>query len=36
MDPPPSDVIVADILMMIVLLIGINIHLDDLSVVDKR
>lgn len=36
MDPPPSDVIVADCLMMIGLLIGINIHVDDLSIVDKR
>lgn len=36
MDPPPSDSIVADCLMMIGLLIGINIHVDDLSVVDKR
>ena len=36
MDPPPSDAIVADCLMMIGLLIGINIHVDDLSVVDKR
>ena len=36
MDPPPSDVIVADCLMMLGLLIGINIHMDDLSVVDKR
>ena len=36
MDPPPSDAIVADCLMMIGLLIGINIHMDDLSIVDKR
>ena len=36
MDPPPSDAVVADCLMMIGLLIGINIHVDDLSVVDKR
>lgn len=36
MDPPPSDAIVSDCLMMIGLLIGINIHVDDLSVVDKR
>ena len=36
MDPPPSDAIVADCLMMIGLLVGIGIHVDDLSIVDKR
>lgn len=36
MDPPPSDAIITDCLTMIGLLLGINIHVDDLSIVDKR
>jgi len=36
LDPPPSSVIVADCLLIIGLVLGIGIHVDDLSVVDKR
>ena len=36
LDPPPSTAIVADCLLMIGLILGIGIHVDDLSVVDKR
>jgi len=36
MDPPPSGAIVAGFLINISLFIGINVHVDDLSVVDKR
>jgi len=36
LDPPPPAAIVADCLLMIGLVLGIGIHVDDLSVVDKR
>ena len=36
LDPPPSDAIVADCLLIVGLILGIGIHIDDLSVVDKR
>jgi len=36
LDPPPSSAIVADCLLSIGLTLGIGIHVDDLSVVDKR
>lgn len=36
LDPPPPDDIVADCLLMVGLVLGIGIHVDDLSVVDKR
>jgi len=36
LDPPPPTAIVADCLLMIGLILGIGIHVDDLSVVDKR
>ena len=36
LDPPPSAAIVADCLLMIGLILGIGIHIDDLSVADKR
>lgn len=36
LDPPPSSAIIADCLLIIGLILGIGIHVDDLSVVDKR
>ena len=36
LDPPPSSAIVADCLLIVGLILGIGIHVDDLSVVDKR
>ena len=36
LDPSPSTAIVADCLLMIGLILGIGIHVDDLTVVDKR
>ena len=36
LDPPPPDAIVADCLLITGLILGIGIHVDDLSVVDKR
>ena len=36
LDPPPSAAIAGDCLLMIGLILGIGIHVDDLSVMDKR
>jgi hypothetical protein len=36
LNPPPPDTIVADCLLITGLILGIGIHVDDLSVVDKR
>ena len=36
LEPPPPPAIVADCLLIIGLILGIGIHVDDLSVVDKR
>jgi len=36
LEPPPPAPIVADCLLIIGLFLGIKLHIDDLSVVDKR